>query len=283
MTSTQELLQSIFHEEGLISARRLTGGDINDVYYAQLSNGECVVKVNHATRYPKMFEREKDGLHLLKKHSSFVVPEPFRTGVIGDFSYLAMEYIQPGGRHYPNEEAGRLLAQMHEHSSEQFGLESDNYIGSLPQNNDKRASWSEFFMQNRILPLLSRTENYFSTSELDKIQSIGEMLDQYFDDRKPSLLHGDLWSGNTFTSENNRPVIIDPAVYFGHPFMDLGMTRLFGGFGSEFYEAYGEISPLPRHWQEACDIANLYPLFVHLALFGGGYKSQITSIVNRYF
>ena len=97
-----------------------------------------------------------------------------------------------------------------------------------------------------------------------------------------SLLHGDLWSGNYHTGPNGEPCLIDPAVYYGHREMDLAMTRLFGGFSADFYTAYRRSWPLADDWQTRTDVANLYPLLVHVNLFGGGYVNQVQSIVNRF-
>lgn len=229
-----------------------------------------------------MFEREAEALNVLKNQSNFLVPEPIRCGVIEQNSYLLMEYIPHNRGPYPNADAGRKLAQLHQNSSPSFGLETSNYIGSLSQENSRHSNWIPFFIEQRIRPLLKQTEAMFSDNELKQCDRLFTRLEQFFPTEKPSLLHGDLWSGNTFTSETNEPVLIDPAMYYGHRLMDLGMTRLFGGFSAEFYAAYQEVQPLESNWEDACEIANLYPLLVHLRLFGMAYKGQIIDLLSTY-
>lgn len=193
-----------------------------------------------------------------------------------------MEYIPHNRGPYPNADAGRKLAQLHQNSSPSFGLDTSNYIGSLPQENSRHSNWIPFFVEQRIRPLLKQTEAMFSDNELKQFDRLFTRLEQFFPVEKPSLLHGDLWSGNTFTSETNEPVLIDPAMYYGHRLMDLGMTRLFGGFSADFYAAYQEFQPLESNWEDACEIANLYPLLVHLRLFGMAYKGQIIDLLSTY-
>jgi protein-ribulosamine 3-kinase len=96
------------------------------------------------------------------------------------------------------------------------------------------------------------------------------------------LLHGDLWSGNFLCGHNGDPVLIDPAVYFGHREMDIAMTKLFGGFDDTFYTAYNEERPMEGGWEERVDPCNLYPLLVHVNLFGGGYAAQVQQILKRF-
>ena len=99
---------------------------------------------------------------------------------------------------------------------------------------------------------------------------------------KPSLLHGDLWSGNYIDDENGSAVLIDPAVYYGNREADLGMTKLFGGFSSEFYKSYNEAYPLPDGFDYREKIYMLYHFLNHLNLFGGSYYSQAISLIKFY-
>jgi fructosamine-3-kinase len=229
-----------------------------------------------------MFEREAEALVELKKHSSFHVPEVVQAGIMNNMAYLIMEYIPKGTGPYPHAQAGRQLAEMHKQGFDYFGLQTSNYIGSINQENTQCSSWSEFFAKYRIQYLLRQTKEYFSEAELTLFEQILNKLDDFFPTQKPSLLHGDLWSGNTFVSAQGEAVLIDPALYYGHPLMDLGMTRLFGGFSSDFYRGYQEICPLESNWIAATDIANLYPLLVHLRLFGIAYKAQISDVLSTY-
>jgi protein-ribulosamine 3-kinase len=277
------LFESIFEEDGFQSYSKLTGGDINSVFRVETSPGIVVVKFNSNQKYPNMFEKEHAGLDLLSEKSNFKVPKVFRHGSFRETAYIVMEYIEPGRGSYPQHLAGKSLAELHSNSALQYGLDSANYIGSINQQNTWTQNWNDFFINQRILPLLEFCDSHFSKNEHQRFDLMFKKLHEFFPDAKPSLLHGDLWSGNTFADSEGRPVIYDPAVYYGHYLMDLGMTKLFGGFSSEFYNAYSELRSLENNWEQACEIANLYPLMVHLALFGSSYKNQITQVLSTYF
>jgi fructosamine-3-kinase len=117
--------------------------------------------------------------------------------------------------------------------------------------------------------------------EMKNAELLCGKLNQLFPREHPSLLHGDLWSGN-FMCSAKGPAIFDPAVYCGHREMDLGMTKLFGGFDNEFYEAYNHTYPLEKDWQKRVPLAQLYPLLVHAILFGGGYASNAANIIRSF-
>jgi fructosamine-3-kinase len=177
------------------------------------------------------------------------------------------------------------LARLHKTTQNTFGLHYDNYIGSLTQSNTPPAdSWTEFFIHQRLEPMLKMAVDSGKAEPdlIPKFESLYSKLDEIFPQEKPALLHGDLWSGNCMADDNGDPVIYDPAVYYGHREMDLAMTKLFGGFESEFYEAYQEEFPLEKHWEQRIAICNLYPLLAHVNLFVGSYIQSIKNIINRY-
>jgi protein-ribulosamine 3-kinase len=115
-----------------------------------------------------------------------------------------------------------------------------------------------------------------------RFERLFHRLDTLFPTEPPALLHGDLWSGNFLCDTQGRPVLIDPAVYYGHREMDLAMTRLFGGSDAALYAAYTDEWPLERGWEERVDLCNLYPLLVHVNLFGGSYITQVEAVLRRY-
>jgi fructosamine-3-kinase len=196
-----------------------------------------------------------------------------------------MDFLETGSRRSTFwEDFGRALAQLHRKSQESFGLEHDNYIGSLPQSNKTHASWSEFFIQERLEAQLKRARdrNKIGGDILLRMEKLFHRLEGLFPFEPPALLHGDLWSGNFFCGVDGEACIFDPAVYFGHREMDIGMSKLFGGFDPAFYQAYNAEWPLGDDWENRVDIANLYPLLVHVNLFGGGYLSQVRSILQRF-
>jgi fructosamine-3-kinase len=115
-----------------------------------------------------------------------------------------------------------------------------------------------------------------------KLEKLYTRLSSIFNEEPPALLHGDLWSGNFLCNKNSEPVVIDPAVYYGHRSTDLAMTTLFGGFHESFYEAYHFHFPLPTNYLEQWDVCNLYPLLIHLHLFGKSYLPNIENILQQF-
>lgn len=261
------------------------GGSINRCFEVGTGQGRYFLKVNKAQRYPGMFEAEVRGLELLRTNSSFHVPKPIGTNVEGDEQWLLMECVLSGSRSvdfWPD--FGHKLARMHQQSSARFGLDHDNYIGSLPQRNMQADSWPSFFVAERLEPQIKRAsdQQWFDVQDRRNFERLYMRLGEFFPEEPPSLLHGDLWSGNYMVGPKGEPVVMDPAVYYGHRFMDLGMTLLFGGFGSEMYQSYSATHELPANWREGAEVANLYPLLVHVNLFGGSYVSQVRGILMRF-
>jgi fructosamine-3-kinase len=168
-------------------------------------------------------------------------------------------------------------------TQKQFGLGNDNYISSLTQKNAQLDDWTEFFIINRLEPLISRAyyEEKINASFFSKFREIYPKLKGIFPKEKPALLHGDLWAGNVISDASGHPVLIDPAVYFGHREMDLAFSMLFGGFSDSFYEHYKEVFPIEPGFEERVQIYNLYPLLVHLLLFGTSYLPPIEKTVRR--
>lgn len=259
----------------------VTGGSINETYRLETSAGVFFMKVNDAKAYPDMFEAEAKGLELLKKHCRLQVPKPFLHGNFDDKAFLLMEFLEKGkkaGNFW--QRFGQRLADMHRHEARQFGLHHNNYIGSLQQDNTLHDSWSEFFIVRRLEPMIRMGNTDPETNRL--FDKLFVRLDSFFPEEPPALLHGDLWSGNYKCCDDGLPGIFDPAVYYGHREMDLGMSRLFGGFDRSFYEAYQENYPMEKGWEKRLDIANLYPLMVHVNLFGGSYLASVKSILKQF-
>ena len=262
----------------------LSGGDINDVYHLNTSYGHFCIKLNDALAYPDMFQQEARGLNLLRQ-SEFTIPDVIQIGQFDNKLFLLIEYIKEAQmQHDYWTNFGRKLAEMHQITQSQFGLDSANYIGSLKQSNNQHITWKEFFLNERILPQikLGIDTGKLSLDDQNKANSLYHQIDSIFPEEKPALLHGDLWNGNTMIDNQGNPALIDPAVYFGHREMDLAMTKLFGGFSSEMYAAYHSEFPLEKNWEERIEIHNLYPLLVHVNLFGGSYVSQVRRILKRY-
>ncbi|MDZ7623501.1 MAG: fructosamine kinase family protein [Ignavibacteriaceae bacterium] len=240
-----------------------------------------------------MFIKEANGLKELAKANAIRIPEVLSF----DEDYILLEYIRPtcprkasAGRKISSRSLGEVLLRCTNSHSESFGFYEDNYIGSNPQKNipdeKEKSSWVIFYFNKRILYQLQLAEKLGnSTSELRKgISKLENKIQEIIGDiqEKPSLLHGDLWGGNYMVDENENAVLIDPAVYYGHREADLGMTKLFGGFSSEFYRAYNETFPLEDGYEYRENIYKLYHVLNHLNLFGGGYYSQALSLIKFY-
>ena len=263
----------------------VSGGCINKYFKLTYGNKPFFLKWNYADSYPKMFELEQKGLNLLRLNSSFIIPEVFEINSIENYSWILMEHI-PNGR-INNQywsQFGYQLAELHQVTNSTYGLEFDNYIGSLIQQNNESNNWNTFFIEQRITPQLKlaiNSEN-LDSSILSKFDNLFKLLSEIFPKEKPALLHGDLWSGNQMPTDYGKPCVFDPAVYFGHREMELSYTKLFGGFDAAFYQAYKEVFPIASKFEQRMPIYNLYPLLVHVNLFGGGYINQVKNIINQF-
>tara|TARA_B110000263_G_C15193330_1_gene457096 strand:- start:99 stop:956 length:858 start_codon:yes stop_codon:yes gene_type:complete len=254
----------------------IVGGCINNAIKINTNKGDFFVKWNTNSK-ANMFQSEYNGLKVLKDTNTIRIPNV----LYFDDDFLILEFISPSN---PNnafwEVFGQKLALMHKQTHSKFGLDFDNYIGSLYQDNTQNKNWTEFFIQNRLQAQLSIGN--FSGTLLSDFDKLFQKLPNLFPNEKPALLHGDLWSGNFLAKNGDTPMLIDPAIYYGNREMDIAMSKLFGGFNSDFYFAYNESRPLENGWEERIQICNLYPLLVHVNLFGGAYINQVKNILSYY-
>jgi protein-ribulosamine 3-kinase len=261
----------------ITNVRLVSAGNVNQAVYVETDLRPYLLKVNFDPN-EAIFQKEAEGLNLLRKNCSLKVPEILGHGQVEGQNYLLMEYIDTGGDKPAYWlELAEGLAELHMSTKNFFGLEEGNFIASLPQNNDAKENWTEFFVYNRLDPLIGRAyyENLISKDFLVRFQRIYNKLEGFFPKEKPSLLHGDLWSGNILRTEEGKPALIDPAVYYGNREVDLAFSKLFGGFDAQFYEAYDAVYPLEPGFEERVSVYNLYPLLVHLLLFGKAYLPAI--------
>jgi len=257
------------------------GGCINRALRLGGSGRRYFVKINDAELLP-MFEDEVDGLQALAATDTLRVPRPIGSGSTAEHAFLVMEYIELGG-HGDAVRCGRQLAALHRTGHECFGWARDNVIGASPQPNGWHADWITFWRDRRLghQLQLAAEQGYHG-----KLQRRGERLLVEFPaliDHAPqaSLLHGDLWGGNISYDSQRRPVIYDPAVYFGDRECDLAMTELFGGPGAGFRAAYHEAWPLASGYRVRKTLYNLYHILNHLNLFGGGYARQSLQMIDQ--
>jgi fructosamine-3-kinase len=261
------------------------GGCINHGCTVHTTNGDFFLKWNTTSRLNGMFEAEARGLELLRATRAIHVPEVKDTGHAGEYQYLLLENIpQEIARGDYWEVLGRQLAQLHRVHHSQYGLDHNNYIGSIPQSNDPRPSWREFFVSRRLRPLLEQAlqKNLAPSQWRDKFDRLFGKLESLLPEEAASLVHGDLWQGNVIVNTLGAPCLIDPAVYYGHREIDLAMTKLFGDFDQSFYDSYNEEYALLPGASERFEIYNLYPLLVHLLLFGTTYVAPIQSTLKAF-
>jgi fructosamine-3-kinase len=232
-----------------------------------------------------MFEAEAEALQLLASARALRVPAVLACGVTGKDVFLALEWIEFGRATVDSETAlGEGLARLHAKRETRFGWHRDNTIGSTPQRNAWCEDWVDFYGRERLGFQLQLAGSHGLGGRTVALgQKLCERLPDFFVSYRPvpSLLHGDLWGGNWATEEGGAPVIFDPASYYGDREADLAMTRLFGGFGGNFYSAYEATWPLDPGAGTRRDLYNLYHVLNHFNLFGGGYGAQAGRMIER--
>ena len=294
-------------------ATSVGGGCINEAFRLKGTNGESYfLKLNNAQHHP-MFVAEMAGLGAIAATNAIRVPQPIAHGIAGGQSYLVLEYLELGPRGNAKL-LGEQLAALHRFTSERreaqpaaeevnsghsrpgccatpchgrpgknFGFAKDNFIGATLQPNGWKESWIDFWREQRLgFQLRLAAENGYG----GQLHSLGgkllEALPVFFEDYtpQPSLLHGDLWSGNHAFTANGTPAIFDPASYYGDRECDIAMTELFGGYAAAFYAAYRAAWPLDAGYANRRDLYNLYHILNHANLFGGGYVKQAEQMMH---
>ena len=256
------------------SRSSLGGGCINEAWHISGLGQEYFVKINVVARLA-MFEAEREGLDAMCQTDSIRIPHTIVSGTCGPNAYLVLEYISLQG-HGQTEEMGRQLARMHQSTQSCFGWHRNNTIGSTEQVNEPEHDWLAFWREKR----LGFQTRLAANKGLDKknlllCEQLADCLPALLDHQpQPSLLHGDLWSGNAAYDAQGNPVIFDPASYYGDREADLAMTELFGGFSSRFYSAYQELWPLDEAYRVRKILYNQYHILNHYNLFGGSYGDQ---------
>lgn len=261
------------------------GGCINQGGKLKTTAGTFFLKWNDERKYPKMFEGEAKGLMLLDQQRAIRIPNVIGAGTKASYQFLLLEFIdQRSPSKYYWRHLGERLAMLHKCSQRLFGLDHANYIGSLKQFNHPHPQWVPFFIEQRLdvqVRLAIDTGNA-SVDWIKKFETLYTKLPSLLPEEKPSLLHGDLWSGNLITDDEGEPCLIDPAVYYGNREADLAMTKLFGGFAQAFYESYQLTFALQKNYESRIDLYNLYPLLVHVNLFGGSYVQSVERILRTF-
>lgn len=274
-----------FLNADICDVRIVVGGDINQARLLETSKGNFFLKMNAGANAARMFELEAKGLELLASADVIRTPLVITFGNTAEGAFLLLENIATGYR-APGfwEKFGESLAALHRKTWAQFGLDHDNFIGSLPQSNKRHDTWSEFYVAERLQPQLdlAAQSNRLESNDLRQLERLFKKLPELCPAEPPALVHGDLWSGNFLVAANGQPVLIDPAVSFSHREMDLAMSRLFGGFDRPFYRSYEETFPLEPGFEGRLPVYQLYYLMVHVNLFGGGYVGSVRSVLRQF-
>jgi len=269
----------------IISHKPISGGDISKAYFVETKDQRFFIKVNDNKEAKHMFQLERKALEEIANTSSINTPQVYFCDTVFGTSFIVMEFIESKrGNDQEMRKFGEQLAALHGISQDSFGWSDDNYIGSLFQSNKSHHSWSQFYIHERLLPQirLAVENRHLKTDDLPDENVLLQRCETLFGGVAPSLIHGDLWSGNYLISVNGEPYLIDPATYYGHGEVDIAMSNLFGNFGNTFYDAYHEFLPTTKGHDRRMDIYQLYFLLVHLNLFGSSYYASVKRLLKVF-
>jgi fructosamine-3-kinase len=260
------------------------GGSINECHVVRGRGRAFFVKLNTPQR-ADMFAAEAAGLEEIGRAAVVRVPQPLCHGACPAASWIVLEHLElrPAGDQ-AMAALGRCLARLHRVTRDRYGWDRPNTIGSTPQVNTPADDWVTFWRERRLgYQLRLATSRGHGGRLAAGGERLLEKLPAFFAGYRPppSLLHGDLWSGNAAMGPGDEPVIFDPAVSYGDREADLAMTELFGGFARSFYDAYRSEFPLDPGYATRKDLYNLYHVLNHLNLFGGGYRAQAQQMIAR--
>ena len=261
---------------------RLSGGCIAETYKVALDDGRRVVAKFSVSEGSLSLEGWM--LRYLQRHSRLPVPAVLHA----DDRLLVIDYVATSGGITPAVErhAAELLAALHQVTAPAYGLERDTLIGPLPQPNPESADWLGFFRDHRLLHMagLARNAGRLPGRLMHRIEWLAGRLERWIEaPAPPSLIHGDMWAGNLLARDGRVAGFVDPAIYYADPEIELAFATLFGTFGTAFFEHYGALRPLrPGFFEVRRELYNLYPLLVHLRLFGGAYLAQVTRTLDRF-
>ncbi len=259
----------------------VSGGDINAAYAVQTNQTRYFLKVQ-PQRGVAFFSHEVAGLN--KLGAVVTTPKVIATGTINGDGFLLLSWLTSGdGSQF---ELGQAVARVHQQHAPRFGLDHDFTVGKIPKYNQWQTNWATFYTQQRldVLVKLAQKQGLWSTVRDDHYQRLRQQLlvEKHMQTVQPSLLHGDLWSGNYLFTATGTPALIDPDIFYGDREMDLAMTTIFGGFDDDFYAGYQQVYPFAPGFEERLPQYQLYYLLAHLNLFGETYGPAVDRILQRY-
>lgn len=280
--SLATVLSELLAQE-VTNLRPLPGGCVGEVYRAELADGNAVVVKVDARPQPQL-HLEAYMLTYLAEHSQLPVPQVLH----GAPDLLVMVFL-PGESQFNRDaerDAAAHLATLHQITASHFGLEQDTLIGGLHQPNQPLAGWIDFFREHRLLYMarVALEAGQLPGAVMNRVEKLAPQLEQWLEEpAQPALIHGDVWTTNVLAERGRVTGFIDPAIYYAHPEIELAFITLFGTFGQTFFAAYQEQHPIaPGFWQERRNLYNLYPLLVHVRLFGGGYVNSVNQILHQF-
>ncbi|WKV11999.1 fructosamine kinase family protein [Marivirga harenae] len=271
------------HNHKISGFSSVPGGSINNAFRYYAGKEEFFLKFNQEVE--GIIEKEVDGLKAISKLNCISTPKVIAFQKVESYELLVLPFIKEGIKTSRAWEAfGEQLAEMHSVPVPYYGWHQNNFIGSLPQSNEQTDNFPSFFINQRLRPQiqLAHQNTYFSSKQLNLFDVLFQKLPEILPDTKPSLVHGDLWSGNFMIDEVGIPYLIDPSIHYNYRESDLAFTYLFGGFDSKFYEAYNQHFPLEAGFAERIPLYNIYPLLVHLNIFGTGYLGSVMNNLYQY-
>ncbi|MDH5580680.1 MAG: fructosamine kinase family protein [Bdellovibrionales bacterium] len=259
----------------------LSGGSVGRSSKLITNNGNFFVK--YAPPHNRMLPCEANGLEELRKAQVINIPKTYYV----DEQCLVLEYVES---HRADEQGyfrfGEKLALLHQFEGEEFGFYEDNFIGAMEQKNtSEKVGWAKWFYKYRIRNQIEICKKGNKlTQELDDLCNLFEtkITDILPDKTSPSLIHGDLWSGNYIIDQKGEAWLFDPAVFYAHSEFEFGILNLFGGYPPSFYQGYQSVSPFRKGFEQRVDIYQIYHLLNHYNIFGGSYYDQAISKIKRY-
>ncbi|MCI0575940.1 MAG: fructosamine kinase family protein [Chloroflexi bacterium] len=261
----------------------LSGGCVGDVYRVALRDGSVVVAKVDGRSIPQL-ETEGYMLRYLAEHSSLPAPAVLYC----DNRLLVMEFL-PGDNVFSagaQRHAAELLAELHNLTAPAYGLERESLIGGLHQPNPWNHSWLAFFREQRLLYMGQEAlrAGRLPAELYARLERFAGRLEEWLaEPERPALIHGDAWTGNILAVGNRITGFLDPAIYYADAEIELAFTTLFGTFGEPFFSRYQELRPLrPGFMEIRRNVYNLYPLLVHVRLFGGGYVQSVERTLRRF-
>ncbi|MCA1974796.1 MAG: fructosamine kinase family protein [Caenispirillum sp.] len=284
MTTLQDRVAEVLGRE-VTAIRPLGGGCVGDVAKADFADGGAVV-VKIADPATGGLDTEGWMLRYLGERTRLPVPRVLHA----EPGLLVMSWIDTRGSgsvtSVCQQEAAELLADLHSITAPTYGLERDTLIGGLRQPNPQTESWLAFFRDHRLRHMAAEAHaaGRLPAALRDRVDILAGRLDRWLTEpERPGLVHGDMWTGNVLCGPTGIAGFIDPAIYYADPEVELAFSTLFGTFGESFFRRYGEIRPLaPGFMEERRDLYNLYPLLVHVRLFGGSYVAAVDRTLDRF-